>query len=68
MSRREIAAKVVCYSIAVFLLVNAAFRETFAETILILLGCSCWYALGRLSFIWVDKLPKKEDTDAVRDS
>lgn len=57
LTKREKAAKLVCFSIASLLIVSSFFREASEETIIVLLGGLCWYILGKLSFAWIDKLP-----------
>lgn len=74
MTKRELAAKIICNSIAFLMLVSMPFMKTTAGIVLNFVGGISWNLLGMLSWIWLGMLPRRKkasepkqyDFDGVR--
>ena len=74
MTKRELAAKIICNSIAFLMLACIPFRDTAGEIVVDFVGGISWHLLGRLSWLWLGMLPRRKkaskpkqyDFDGVR--
>lgn len=63
MTKRELVAAIICNAIAFILLASLPFKETSVEIVVAFIGGISCHLLGRLSWVWLDMLPRRKRRD-----